>query len=164
MAIQFNNILRKITVGFGNLFNQIQMARYDENGNEVERFFIPIQYAGKEKYVARLQGDPNLDRKVQVSLPAFSFCMSGLTYDSTRKQNTNIKKYVQTSSGVSSQYNPVPYNFDFNLYIYVRNIEDGTQIIEHILPFFTPDYTIKLNLIPEMGVSKDIPKIGRAHV
>jgi len=56
-------------------------------------------------------------------------------------------------------YNPVPYNFDFSLYIYVRNMEDGTQIIEHILPYFTPDYTIKLNLIPEMGIVKEVPVI-----
>jgi hypothetical protein len=58
---------------------------------------------------------------------------------------------------VFSQYNPVPYDFDFSLYIYVRNIEDGTQIIEHILPYFTPDYTVKLNLIPEMGIVKEVP-------
>ena len=89
-----------------------------------------------------------------------SFEMAGLSYDSSRKQNTNIKNFAGTPpSGVIAQYNPVPYNFDFNLYIYVRNIEDGTQIIEHILPFFTPDYTIKLNLIPEMGIIKEIPVI-----
>jgi hypothetical protein len=87
--------------------------------------------------------------------------MAGLTYDASRKQNTNIKNFKGTNSatGVIAQYNPVPYNFDFNLYIYVRNIEDGTQIIEHILPFFTPDYTIKLNLIPEMGIVKEVPII-----
>ena len=88
---QFNNVIRKLIVGFGNLFKDIQLVRYDTNGNEVERFLVPIQYASKEKYVARLQGDPNLDRKVQVSLPAFSFEMAGLSYDASRKQITNIK-------------------------------------------------------------------------
>jgi hypothetical protein len=88
-----------------------------------------------------------------------SFEMSGLTYDASRKQNTNFKQFAKTSTGVVSQYNPVPYNFDFNLYIYVRNIEDGTQLIEHILSYFTPDYTIKLNLIPEMGITKEVPII-----
>jgi hypothetical protein len=86
-----------------------------------------------------------------------SFEMTGLTYDSSRKINTNIKNFAQGPNGVLAQYNPVPYNFDFNLYIYVRNTEDGTQIIEHILPYFTPDYTIKLNLIPEMGIVKEVP-------
>ena len=158
-APYFNNLLRKITVGFGNLFKDIQLVRYDTNGNEVERFLVPIQYAGKEKYVARLQGDPNLDRKIQVSLPSFSFELKSMRYDSTRKQNTNVKKFVNTSTGLKSQYNPVPYDIEFDLYAYVRNEEDGHQIVERILPFFTPDYTIKLNLIPEMNEIKEIPVI-----
>jgi hypothetical protein len=110
-------------------------------------------------YVRRLEDDPNLDKKVQTTLPRMSFEMANMTYDASRKQNTNIKQFAHTPSGVISQYNPVPYNFDFNLYLYVRNIEDGTQIIEHILPYFTPDYTIKLNLIPEMGIVKEIPVV-----
>jgi hypothetical protein len=82
-----------------------------------------------------------------------------MEYDSTRKQVTNVKNTAVSSSSSTklSQYNPVPYNFNFELYLYVRNIEDGTQIIEHILPYFTPDYTIKLNLVPSMGISKEIP-------
>jgi hypothetical protein len=64
-----------------------------------------------------------------------------------------------TNNGVVAQYNPVPYNFDFNLYLYVRNVEDATQVLEHIIPYFTPDYTIKLNLIPEMGIVKEVPII-----
>jgi hypothetical protein len=155
----YNRIIRKLVVGFGNLFNEVTLVRYNKNNTEQERFIVPIAYAPKELYVQRLEGDPNLDKKVQMTLPRMSFEMSGLTYDSTRKQNTNWKTFVNTGSGTISQYNPVPYNFDFNLYIYVRNIEDGTQIIEHILPYFTPDYTIKLNLVPEMGVVKEIPVI-----
>ena len=94
-----------------------------------------------------------------MTLPRLSFEMMGMTYDPSRKQNTNIRNYAQTATGVKGQYNPVPYNFDFNLYLYVRNIEDGTQVIEHILPYFTPDYTIKLNLVPEMGIVKEIPVV-----
>jgi hypothetical protein len=107
----------------------------------------------------RLEEDYNLDKKVQMTLPRMSFEMTGAAYDSSRKQNTNIKNFASTPGGVVSQYNPVPYNFDFNLYLYVRNIEDGTQLIEHILPYFTPDYTIKLNMVPEMGIVKEIPII-----
>ena len=67
------------------------------------------------------------------------------------------------ASGVASTtlsvYNPVPFDFDFSLYAYVRNIEDGAQLIEKILPYFTPDYTINLNMIPEMSIVKQIPII-----
>jgi len=153
----YNRIIRKLVVGFGNLFDEITLVRYNPDNSEAQRFVVPIAYAAKELYVQRIEGDPNLDKKVQMTLPRMSFEMNGLTYDATRKQNTNIRQFSQTSAGVVSQYNPVPYNFDFNLYIYVRNIEDGTQIIEHILPYFTPDYTIKLNLIPEMGIIKEVP-------
>jgi hypothetical protein len=92
-----------------------------------------------------------------MTLPRLSFEMTCLAYDTSRKQNTNIKNFASTPSGVKAQYNPVPYNFDFNLYLYVRNIEDGTQVLEHIIPYFTPDYTIKLNMVPEMGVIKEVP-------
>ena len=155
----YNRIIRKMVIGFGNLFKDITLVRYNPDLSEAERFLVPIVYATKELYVRRLEDDPDLSKKVQTALPRMSFEMSGLTYDSSRKQNTNFKQFAKTTTGVISQYNPVPYNFDFNLYIYVRNIEDGTQIIEHIIPYFTPDYTIKLNLIPEMGITREIPII-----
>jgi hypothetical protein len=157
----YNRVIRKLVVGFGNLFDNITLYRFKTDNTESERFIVPIAYASKERYVMRLEEDLTLDKKVQTTLPRMSFEMAGLTYDSSRKQNTNIKNFAGTNvaTGVIGQYNPVPYNFDFNLYIYVRNIEDGTQIIEHILPYFTPDYTIKLNLIPEMGIVKEVPII-----
>jgi hypothetical protein len=158
--IFYNRIIRKLVVGFGNLFNEITMVRYNTDLSEAERFIVPIAYAAKEHYVLRLEEDYNLDKKVQMTLPRLSFEMTGLQYDASRKQNTNIRNYAASTGGtVVVQYNPVPYNFDFNLYLYVRNIEDGTQVIEHILPYFTPDYTIKLNLVPEMGMVKEIPII-----
>ena len=158
----YNRIIRKMVVGFGNLFKDITLVRYNPDLSEAERFLVPIVYATKELYVRRLEDDPDLSKKIMMTLPRMSFEMSGLTYDSSRKQNTNFKQFAKTSTGVISQYQPVPYNFDFNLYIYVRNIEDGTQIIEHIIPYFTPDYTIKLNLIPEMGITREIPIILNA--
>jgi len=157
--IAYNRVIRKLVIGFGNLFKNITLVRYNPDLSEAQRFLVPLVYATKEYYVRRLEDDPNLDKKVQTTLPRMSFEMSGLNYDTTRKQNTNVKSFAKTSTGTIAQYNPVPYNFDFNLYIYVRNIEDGTQIIEHILPFFTPDYTVKLNLIPEMGIVKEVPVI-----
>ena len=155
----YNRTIRKLVVGFGNLFNDITLVRYNPDLTESERFLVPIAYATKESYVMRLEEDLALDKKVQMTLPRFSFEMTGLTYDVSRKQNTNIKNVASTSGGIKSQYNPVPYNFDFNLYLYVRNIEDGTQVLEHIIPYFTPDYTIKLNMVPEMGIIKEIPVI-----
>ena len=155
----YNRIIRKIVVGFGNLFNEITMLRYNPDNTEAERFIVPIAYASKEHYVQRLEADYNLDKKVQMTLPRLSFEMTGLRYDSSRKQNTNIRNYHQGSSGVVGQYNPVPYDFDFTLSIYTRNHEDVHSIVECMLPFFTPDYTLSVNLLPESGVTKQIPMI-----
>jgi hypothetical protein len=155
--IFYNRIIRKLVVGFGNIFNDITLVRYNPDFSEAQRMIVPIVYGPKEPYVFRLEEDPTLNKKVQVTLPRMSFELNGFSYDPSRKQNTNIKQFAQTNHGLVSQYNPVPYNFDFSLYLYVRHIEDGTQIMEHILSYFTPDYTIKLNLVPEMGIIKEIP-------
>lgn len=155
----YNRIIRKMVVGFGKLFDDITLVRYNPDLTEAQRMLVPLVYAAKEMYVKRLEDDPGLDKKVQTTLPRMSFEMTGLTYDASRKQNTNLKNFAKTTDGIVSQYNPVPYNFDFDLYLYVRNIEDGTQIIEHIIPYFAPDYTLKLNLIPEMGIVKEVPVI-----
>ena len=152
-------MIRKLTVAFGDLFNNITLVRYNPDLSEQERFIVPIDYAAKELYVMRLQGDPDLDKKVMMTLPRMSYEMTGLSYDSSRKQITNTKNFYQSGADTVSQYVPVPYDFDFSLFLYVRNIEDGNQIIEHILPFFAPDYTIKVNMIPEMGIVREVPII-----
>lgn len=154
-----HQIIRKLIVGFGNIFDNITMVRHNPDDTENKRIKVPIIYSPKERYVTRLLGDPNLDKKVQITLPRMSFDLTGMEYDASRKQITNQKITASSGNGNTrlAQYNPVPYNFHFSLYLYVRNIEDGTQIIEHILPFFTPEYNINLNLVPSMGVTKSIP-------
>jgi len=155
----YNRMIRKLTVAFGDLFSNITLVRYNPDESEQERFIVPLDYAAKELYVQRLSFDPNLDKKIQMTLPRMSYEMNGIDYDASRKQITNIKNFASSGQNIISQYMPVPYNFDFSLYLYVRNIEDGNQIIEHILPFFAPDYTIKVNMIPEMGIIKEVPII-----
>ena len=159
MSQSYHRIIRKMVVAFGNLFNEIKLSRYDEQGNELETFLVPIVYGGKEKYVSRLEGDPNLDKKVQVSLPIISFEMTNMSYDVTRKMNTFIRELSEQKT--LAIYDPVPFDFDFSLFVYVRNVEDGAQIMEKILPYFKPDLTLPVNLIPEMGIVKQIPVIFR---
>jgi len=155
----YHRTIRKMVVAFGNMFNNIKLVRYDSTGNELEHFLVPIVYGGKEKYVSRLEGDPNLDKKTQVTLPIMSFSMENMKYDSARKLNTNHRNHFTSGTDSLALYNPVPFDFDFTLYAYVRNIEDGAQIVEKILPYFTPDYTISVNLIPELGTIKQLPII-----
>lgn len=157
----YHKLIRKYVVLFGNMFNNILLVRQDKDNNaEIERFKIPILYAPKEKYYARLQSDPDLQRELQVSLPRLSFEMTGLTYDATRKQNSLLKAAAaNTSTKATMQYIGVPYDLTFELNLYTRNIDDGAHVVEQILPYFNPDYTVTTNLIPELGFERDIPII-----
>jgi len=158
----YHKTIRKIIVAFGDFFNQIKLTRYTETGVELENFLVPIIYGPKEKYVSRLEGDPLLDKKIQITLPMLSYEMTDMSYDSTRKLNTNYRNKHSDDGVTLSVYNPVPFDFDFSLYLYVRNFEDSAQIIEKIMPYFTPDYTINVNLVEEMGLIKEVPIIYKS--
>lgn len=153
--------IRKYVILFGTLFNDIHITRTSASGTTTHLLKVPLSYAPKEKMLTRFENDPNIDRETAVLLPRMSFEMNNVTYDSARKLNTLGKVVVKDTSAnkLKYQYNPVPYNFDFTLYVYVKNAEDATKIIEQILPFFTPEWTSTVNLIPEMNVTMDIPVI-----
>lgn len=153
-------IIRKLVVAFGSLFNDIDIIRFDNNGNAKERFKVPISYGAKEKYITRITSDPTMTKSINTIVPRMSFGMESIIYDANRKQISTIQNFSQkTLTGIHTQYVPIPYNFNFNLSLYVRNIEDGTQILEQILPFFTPDFTISLDFADGMNRTYDIPII-----
>lgn len=156
----YNRTIRKVVVAFGTIFNDIYVTRYNKAGTVAyEQFKVPLSYGSKEKYITRLSSDSNLDKSVAVVVPRISFEMTSLTYDSSRKQLTTLRNFSANSSttSIQTQYLPIPYDFEFSMSIYVRNTEDGTQIIEQILPFFTPDFTVTVNFIPEMDQKYDLP-------
>ena len=111
--------------------------------------------------LTRISGDPNLNPKVALTVPRMGFELLSMTYDGTRKLNTmgRTVKGGSTAQTLKKQFNPVPYNWEFSLYIFVKNAEDGTQILAQILPFFTPDFTFSMTLISSMSIKHDIPLI-----
>lgn len=155
------SLIRKYVILFGTLFNNIRITRTNSSGDVVSLLKVPITYAPKDKMLARIKQDPALDNQSAVaSLPMISFEMGKMMYDGARKLNTIGKVSVKDASDENKfkyQYNPVPYNIEFKAYIYAKNAEDGTKIIEQILPYFTPDWTTTCNLIPEVNVTMDIP-------
>ena len=155
----YNRTIRKVVTAFGTVFNDILLQRYNLNNTvKKEIFKVPLSYGAKEKYLTRITSDPSLTKAVNIVVPRISFEMVSMTYDTSRKLNTLIRNFAaNTSTSIKTQFNPIPYNFDFNLSIYVRNTEDGTQILEQILPFFTPDFTVTVNFIPEMNQKYDMP-------
>lgn len=157
------SLLRKYVILVGTLFNNIRITRTDSSGNQISLLKVPITYAPKDKMLARVIQDTAIDRQTAtIPLPAISFEMGRMIYDGTRKLNTIGKVSVKDATNANKfkyQYNPVPYNIEFKVYIYAKNAEDGTKIIEQILPYFTPDWTTTVNLIPEVEVTMDIPVI-----
>ena len=157
----YNRTIRKIVVAFGTLFNDIELVRYNKAGTtEYERIKVPLSYAPKEKFLTFITSDPTQTKSIATHLPRITFEMDGITYDVARKQMTLLQNFnLGADKTLSTQYAPVPYNFDFTLSIYVRNTEDGAQILEQILPYFTPDFTVTVDLIPAMKQKYDIPII-----
>jgi len=155
------SLIRKYVILMGTLVNNIRITRTDKNGNLTALLKVPVTYAPKDKMLARVLQDPGIDRPTAIApLPLISFEMGQMRYDGSRKLPTINKVSVKSSTDPNKfkyQYNPVPYNIEFKVYIYAKNAEDGTKIIEQILPFFTPDWTTTVNLIPEMQVTMDIP-------
>ena len=157
----YHQTSRKMVVAFGTLFNTIEVRRTNSSDEVTEVVKIPLSYGPKDKMLARITSDPNLSSSVALTVPRMGFELTSMTYDGTRKLNTmgrNVKRGT-TSQTLKKQYNPVPYNWEFSLYIFVKNAEDGTQILEQILPFFTPDFTVTMTIISGMSVKHDIPLI-----
>ena len=147
--------IRKTTVAFASLFKDIPFIKYDINtGDELERVRVPIIYGDKEKYVKRLDIPTE---KVQITLPRIEYGLTDIQYDSSRRTNQANKIAGCSSDGTAYIPSPIPYNFDFELVLYTRNIEDANQIMEYILPFFIPDYNLKINMVPDLGIIKNVP-------
>ena len=156
----YHRIIRKNVVAFGNLFNNITMLKYNiDNTEEHGRITVPLSYAGKENFVARLFAEPELAKATQIQLPRMSFEMTSISYDPLRKLSkfNTTSKTTSNANVVSKVYGPVPYNLGFELNAYVRNVEDGTQIVEQILPYFAPDYVMTLNYLDGYDLSLDVP-------
>jgi len=155
----YNQGMRKMTVAFGQVFNNIQIKRRGSDST-IQSIRVPLAYAPKEKFLVRLDQQPSLDdRQFAVTLPRMGFEISGIEYDGSRKL-TKVQKFKSTreNSGVMNyNYMPVPYNISYNLYCFTATAEGGLQIVEQILPYFQPDYTVTINVIPEMGIKRDVP-------
>ena len=156
----YHGTLRRYVIMFGNLFNEIQVDRYDSAGTKLQTVNVPIEYGPKQKFIQRVTSDPDLDRHISTTLPRLGFEFTSMSYAPQRKLNSahKISRGVNTG-GLDFNYmhTPVPYDFNFSLHALFRNTEDGTQIVEQIVPFFTPDFTVTMKMVPELNLNMDVP-------
>ena len=158
----YNEGMRKMTVAFGQVFNNITIKRTGSDSTR-QSIRVPLAYAPKEKFLVRLDQQASLDdRQFAITLPRMGFEISGIEYDGSRKL-TKVQKFKSVKTGSNNvmnfNYMPVPYNISYNLYCFTATAEGGLQIVEQILPYFQPDYTVTINVIPEMGIKRDVPII-----
>ena len=150
---------RKAITAFGNLFNNIHIDRRDADGNVIQTLKVPLSYAPRQKFLARISARPDgQDSNFQTIIPRMGFEMTGITYDPGRRvslvqQNRAVNN---TTNTLNAQYAPSPYNIDISLLAYTKNQDDGLQIIEQILPYFNPDFNLSLNAIPALNIKNDL--------
>lgn len=159
----YYRVMRKIIVAFGDLFKDLTIVRYNKAGTlELERINVPLMYGQKEKYIERINSDPDLTKSVQVLLPRLSFEAGSPVYDPNRKLQSLISNYAvnpATNASLYKQYMSVPYDIPFTLSAYTRTIEDGYQIMEQILPIFNPQYFLPIEFDSLMNITKQVPFI-----
>jgi hypothetical protein len=158
----YHETIRKIVISFGTLFNDISLVRKDNSGTIIQTMKVPLAYGPREKFLVRLREDADLTKQVAITLPRIGFEIKDLSYDPARKLS-RVQKFKKVKGAntkqLDTQYMPVPYNLDFELYIMAKQSDDALQIVEQILPYFQPDYTLTINDMSDMGIKKDVPII-----
>ena len=155
----YNEILRKTIISFGTLFNDLSIKHTDTDGNLSETK-VPLAYGPIQKFLARLEQAPDLNKSTAMTLPRMSFEFIGLTYDSSRKVTTTQQLTVKdpnTDTVTKKVFMPVPYNMAFELNIMTKLNDDALQIVEQILPYFQPSYTLPIKLLGSLREVVNVP-------
>jgi len=155
----YNEIFRSVIIGFGTLFNGIEIQHKDSNDDTFSVIKVPLAYGPTQKFLARMQQEADLNKPIQMTLPRMSFEMVGLQYDPSRKstQTQTIINQTPDGSALKRNYMPVPYNISFQLSIMTKLNDDMLQIIEQILPYFQPAYNLSINFLGNLKEKRDIP-------
>ena len=157
----YHQIIRKTVIAFGTLFNDIHIQHDDGAGNVISDIKVPIAYGPRQKFLARITQQAELNKATQITLPRMSFEITNISYDSTRKAGITqtFKAKDVNNDKMKKVFMPVPYNLGFDLNILVKLQDDGLQILEQILPFFQPAFNISIDLVQSIGEKRDIPMV-----
>lgn len=154
----YHQTTRRYVAVFGTLFNNISIGRSNSADVETQRFKVPINYGPMQKFLSKIEQDPDF-KSPAIVLPRMSFEITSISYDGSRNLTslTRNTKSILVNDRVRTQFTPAPYNIEFSLSIMTKYSEDGTKILEQILPFFKPEFVVSAKLIDEMDLVTDIP-------
>ena len=160
----YHEAIKRAVSVFGTMFNEIDIQRDNSSGTQTQNIRVPLSYGPKQKFIARLDQAADLmdssTSRVAMTLPRLAFDITGISYDAERKLG-KLKQYklhdASDNTVLRTQFAPVPYNINFGLYVLAKNTEDALQIVEQILPFFTPDFTVTMTTVPGTNEKRDVP-------
>ena len=155
----YHEIIRKTVVAFGTLFNDVYIRHHDSAGKDIGEFKVPVSYGPRQKFLARIQQQPELNKAVAMTLPRMSFEMNSITYDPSRKSGITQTFKAKDGEKIKKVFMPVPYNLGFELNILTKLQDDSLQIVEQILPFFQPGFTLTIDLADQIGEKRDVPMV-----
>ena len=155
----YHEILRKTVISFGTVFNDIHVRHQDNTGKDLNDIKVPVSYGPRQKFLARIQQQADLNKATQITLPRISFEMNSITYDPSRKSGITQTFKAKDGDKFKKVFMPVPYNIGFELNILTKTQEDSLQIIEQILPFFQPGFTLTIDLVKQIGERRDVPLV-----
>ena len=156
----YHQILRRTVIGFGTLFNNIEIRHKSDAGNEESRLKVPLAYGPMQKFLAKVEQQRDLAGRPAITLPRLSFEMTGISYDPVRKASVTQTFRTNTGAKITESkkvFMPVPYNVSFQLSIATKTNDDMLQIMEQILPYFQPALNITINLVDSIGEKRDVP-------
>ena len=155
----YHEIIRKTVIAFGTLFNDVYVRHHDSAGKDIGELKVPVSYGPRQQFLARIQQQPELNKAVAMTLPRMSFEMNSITYDPSRKSGITQTFKAKDGEKMKKVFMPVPYNLGFELNILTKLQDDGLQILEQILPFFQPGFTLSVDLVKSIGEKRDIPMV-----
>mgnify|MGYP005695256677 FL=1 len=157
----YHSAIRKYIIMFGNMFNDIDVVRFNKAGDNVQQLRVPIAYGPREKFLAKLRTDPDGRREIAMVLPRLSFELVSMNYAPERVLNRTHKQLGigGGNNSLRKTFTPAPYDLDMSLYGMFANQEDAVQVVEQILPYFRPEWTNSVKIVPELDTYVDVPTI-----
>jgi hypothetical protein len=155
----YHEIIRRTVIAFGTVFNEIYIRHKDSSGDSISEMKVPLAYGPIQKFLARIQQQPELNKPIAITLPRMAFEMTSIQYDATRKANITQTFKASDGTNLKKVYLPVPYNIGFQLNVMTKLQDDALQVVEQILPYFQPSFNLTVDLIDSIGEKRDIPII-----
>lgn len=150
-----------ITVALLDMWNDIEVRKYDAYGNVVSAFNLPITFGPIEK-THQMRKEAESGKRYYIQTPRAALVFNGVTFAAGRAKSLSYERlWNETNlSGVQqifTDYEPPPYDYLFSLYIWTEGMRDLAQILENICPYFHPKNTLRVREFSFLNIERDLP-------